>query len=153
MTALGSRGEVEGVSEGIRDNKTICFAYAIKDRQQERGCTCQQRCPAFRGAFESVSGSRVGADGKGSRLREVWSRPQLSPLGGVEESPESVVADGEQEPVGVPFGENAARAARLMSSFHGAKLARGCSVRVGEMVRAILELPMVYGERVCAWDV
>ncbi len=69
----------------------------------------QQRGPAFRGAFESVSGRRVGADGKGSRLREVWSRPQLPPLGGVEESPESVVADDEQEPEGVPFGEYAAR--------------------------------------------
>jgi hypothetical protein len=32
-----------------------------------------------------------------------------SPPGGVEESPESVVADGEQEPEGVPFDEYAAR--------------------------------------------
>ena len=31
------------------------------------------------------------------------------PSGGVEESPESVVADGEQEPEGVPFSEYAAR--------------------------------------------
>ena len=93
----------------IRDSKAICFAYAIKDRQQERGGTCQQRCPAIRGAFESVSGSRVSAGGKGSRLREVWSRPQRSPRGGVEESPKSVVADGEQEPVGIPFGEYSAR--------------------------------------------
>ena len=31
------------------------------------------------------------------------------PGGVVEESPESVVADGEQEPEGVPFGEYAAR--------------------------------------------
>jgi hypothetical protein len=31
------------------------------------------------------------------------------PPGGVEESPESVVADGEQELEGVPFGEYAAR--------------------------------------------
>ncbi len=62
-----------------------------------------------RGAFESVAGSRVSAGGKGSRLREVWSVPQQSPRGGVEESPESVVADGEQEPEGVPFGEYAAR--------------------------------------------
>ncbi len=64
---------------------------------------------ALRGAFESVSGSRVSAGGKGSRLREVWSRPQRPPRGGVEESPESVVADGEQEPEGVSFGEYAAR--------------------------------------------
>ncbi len=104
-----SRGKMEGVCEGIRDSKAIYFAYAIKDRQQERGYTCQQRCPALRSAFESVSGSRVSAGGKGSRLREVWSCPQLPPRGGVEESLESVVADGEQEPVGVPFGEDAAR--------------------------------------------
>jgi hypothetical protein len=31
------------------------------------------------------------------------------PGGGVEESPESVVADGEQEPIGIQFGEYAAR--------------------------------------------
>jgi hypothetical protein len=35
--------------------------------------------------------------------------PSTTPQGGVEENPESVVADGEQEPEGVPFGEYAAR--------------------------------------------
>ncbi len=59
--------------------------------------------------FESVSGSRVSAGGKGSGLREVWSRPQQPPSRGVEESPESIVADDEQEPEGVSFGEYAAR--------------------------------------------
>ncbi len=60
-------------------------------------------------AFKSVLGSRVSAGGKGSGLREVWSRPQRPPRGGVEESPESVVANGDHEPEGVPFGEYAAR--------------------------------------------
>ncbi len=40
-----------------------------------------------------------------------------------------------------------------MASFQGTKLARGWSVRVGEMVRASLEFDMVYGERVRAWHV
>jgi hypothetical protein len=74
-------------------------------------------CPAhhsrtssyYVGAFESVTGSRTSAGGKGSGLREVWSRPQLTPRGGVEESPESVVAYAKQEPEGIPFGEHAAR--------------------------------------------
>jgi hypothetical protein len=89
----------------------------------------------LRGAFESVLGSRVNAGGKGSRLREVWSRPQRSPRGGVEAS----------------HSANTPRAARYMASFYGTKLARGWSVRVGEMMRASLELDMVYGERVRAW--
>ncbi len=42
---------------------------------------------------------------------------------------------------------------RLMASFQGTKLARGRSVRVGEMVMASLEFDMVYGERVRAWHV
>jgi hypothetical protein len=36
---------------------------------------------SVRGAFESVSGSRVSAGFKGSGLREVWSRPQPPPFG------------------------------------------------------------------------
>ncbi len=48
---------------------------------------------------------------------------------------------------------NTPRAARSMASFQGTRLARGWSVRVGEMVRASLELDMVYGERVRAWHV
>ncbi len=48
---------------------------------------------------------------------------------------------------------NTPRAARFTTSFKGTNLARGRSVRVGEMVRASLEFDMVYGERVRAWHV
>ena len=77
----------------------------------------------------------------------------MPPRGGVEESPENVVADGEQEPEGVPFGEYAARCP-VDCHFHGTKLARGWSVRVGKMEGASLEDDMVfYGERGRAWHV
>jgi hypothetical protein len=31
-----SRGEMKGVSVGIRDGKAICIAYALEDRSTER---------------------------------------------------------------------------------------------------------------------
>jgi hypothetical protein len=54
----------------------------------------------------------------------------------------------------VSHSANTPRAARLMASFHGTKLARGWSVRVGKMEGASLEDDMVfYGERGRAWHV
>ncbi len=53
----------------------------------------------------------------------------------------------------VSHSANTPRAARLIASFHGTKLARGWSVRVGEMEGASLEFDMIYGERDRAWHV
>ena len=44
-----------------------------------------------------------------SRNREIWARPQLLPGGGVEDSPDRVVAYAEQKPEGISFGKHAAR--------------------------------------------
>ena len=47
--------------------------------------------------------------GKGSWGRKIWSSPQQPPGGGVEDSPDRVVAYAEQEPKLVPFSEHGAR--------------------------------------------
>jgi hypothetical protein len=67
-------------------------------------------------------------------------------IGEVQFSPENVVAHAEQEPQGVPFGEHAARCARLMATFHGTKLVRGWSWRLGVIKEATsLEFDMFGG--------
>jgi hypothetical protein len=88
-----SRG-VQGFGEGIRDCKTICFTYAIKDTSISHPKDAER----FRGAFESVTGSRVSAGGKGSGLWESGLSRNTPPIRrSVEENPESVVAHVEQE--------------------------------------------------------
>ena len=107
MTPLGVRWRVS--VRGSEIARRFASPMLSRIANKKEAAHASSAALLFRGAFESVSGSRVSAGGKGSRLREVWSRPQRSPRGVVEESPESVVADGEQEPVGIPFGEYAAR--------------------------------------------
>jgi hypothetical protein len=67
-------------------------------------------------ATRSASCHLYGAAAAGAHVAKYLNVPGKSglalitlPGGGVEESPESVVADGEQEPESVPFGEYAAR--------------------------------------------
>jgi hypothetical protein len=69
----------------------------------------QAKLPLHPWRFEGVTGSRTSIGLKISRNREIWSGPQLLPGGGVEDSPDCVVAYAEQEPEGIPFGEHAAR--------------------------------------------
>jgi hypothetical protein len=57
----------------------------------------------------SVTGSRTSTGGKVSWGRKIWSGPQRPPRGGVEDSPDRVVAYAEQETELVPFSEHGAR--------------------------------------------
>ncbi len=94
---------------------------------------------------------RVSAGGKGSMLREVWSRHQQPP-GVVRRAQRASSQTANRNPK-ASHSANTPHAARLMASFHGTKLARAWSVRVGKLEGASLEVDMVYGERVRAWHV
>jgi hypothetical protein len=93
------------------------------------------------------------APGQGQQAAGSLVSPSTAPQGGVLRRAQRASSQTANRNPKASHSANTPRAARLMASFQGTKLARWWSVRMGEMVGACLEFDMVYGERVRAWHV
>ncbi len=142
-----SRGEMKGVCGRIRNGKAPMLSRIAAQKDAKH---------ASQAALESVARlktSRAAGLGPAPKAAGAGNSglSRITPPGGVLRTAQSASSHTPNRKPKSSHSANTARAALLIATFHGAKLVRGRSWRVGEMTGARgLECDMVVFCGVCA---